>query len=197
MKEETKTTVRRELRIFIKSIAIGLPVIAIIAALILFLAPVMNAAYTVDVEYLDVETYYQNIPYPVRVEVPLSYRVIQSIGEEGWNIDLGSYVEAIVQIENNDTSPGTFICDFTFTTLNRGFVDRDRCYILPGEVGILSGMADISWGEDWNWYYYIKPGTKTVTETGYKQAALQLEVIKTRPEIRYKRVTVFNYIRNY
>jgi hypothetical protein len=152
-----------------RNIVIILAAVLVIAAIVVCVAPIMSASYTE--------------PYQVQVEKPVSYRVTESHGSEGWNIDLGAYAEAFVSIENTDTVPGTFVVDFAFTTLYRTYSDSDRVYVLPGEVKTLEGLADISWGEDWEWSKTITPGTKTVTETQY--------------QIRYKKVTVLDYLLNY
>jgi len=181
----------------LRNLVIGFAVLLVIALLIIWLAPVMTAAYTVSAPYQDTETYYVSEPYQALVEEPLAYTVSSSYKGGGWSIDLGCYAEAFVTVVNADTSPGTFVVDFTFPTLNQTYHDSDRAYIFPGESKTLTGTADIPCGQDWNWNYNMTPGTKTVTETQYQQVEHQRIVTKERAETRYKKVAVLDYLLNY
>jgi hypothetical protein len=202
-------------------IAIGFAVLLIIAFLIIWLAPVMTAAYTISVPYQDTETYYENEPYQdtetynvdepyqVQVEKNLTYSVTNSSASASWDLSRGCYAYASVTLLNTDTSPGTFTVSFTFPTLNRTYTDSDTGYIFPSESKTLTGIADTDCGEDWNWRYNVTPGTKMVTETQYKpvehqrlvtkyrQVEHQRLVTKERLETRYKKVAVLDYLVNY
>ena len=157
----------------------------------------MSAAYTVSVPYQDVETYYENEPYQVQVEAPLSYSVTYSSASNDWNLSQGCHVDASVSVKNVDTSPGTFKVNFTFTTLSNTYSDIDTAYVFPAEVKTLTGLADTSCGEDYIWNYSVTPGTKMVTDTQYKQVEHQRIVTKERLETRYKKVSVLDYLLNY
>jgi hypothetical protein len=154
-----------------RNIGIALAVLAVLGliAVVICLVPTINAAYTVSV------------PYEVTETKPLSYLVTRSEASANLSIEIGVYAQAFVAIENRDTVPGTFVVDFTFTTLNRSFRDSDRAYILPGESKTLRGVADISAGEDWNWSYDVTPATKTVVEE------------RERLETRQEKVTLLKY----
>lgn len=140
-------------------------ILVVIVALVAGLVPLVPAPYY----------------YETEVNMPLSYRITNEYATSNISLNLGVYVECFVSIENIDTVPGTFVVDFTVTTLNRTFTDDDRAYILPGEVKTLKGVADTDMGEDWGWGRHITPDTKAVTETITSQ----------------KRVTVFDYLLNY
>jgi len=160
-------------------------VIVLIVAIVICFIPLIQVSYSVDERYQATET------YPVQVDKPLNYRETRAYNGEKWNLSLGAYAECSVSIENIDTVPGTFVVDFTFTTLRRTFSDSDRAYILPGEVTTLKGLADIAMGEDWTWSRKITPATKTITETRER------EVWKTRPVMRYKKITMLEYLTSY
>jgi hypothetical protein len=113
----------------------------------------------------------------------LAYGVVRSYGQEGFGLSSGAVADAYVTLGNDDSVPGTFVVDFTFTTINRTFKDSARVYILPGEAKTVKGQADIALGEDWKWSHKVVPGTKTVTETRYRSE------IKYQPVTRYKTVT--------
>ncbi len=145
-------------------IFIGL-ILVVIVALVAGLAPLVPVPYY----------------YETEVNMPLSYRTTNEYAISNISLNQGVHVECFVSIENTDTVPGTFVVDFTVTTLNRTFTDDDRAYILPGEVITLKGVADTDMGEDWGWGRNITPDTKVVTETITSQ----------------ERVTVFDYLLNY
>lgn len=180
-----------------RNLIIGFGVLLIVALLIIWLAPVMTAAYTVSVPYQDTETYYVSEPYQAQVEKNLTYSVTNSSASNSWDLSRGCYAYASVTLLNTDTSPGTFVVRFAFPALNRTYTDSATGYIFPGQSKTLTGLADTDCGEDWNWNYDITPGTKTVTETQYQQVERQRIVTKDREETRYKKVAVLDYLLHY
>jgi len=96
---------------------------------------------------------------------PLSYVVASSTAENGFALGYGAVARAYVGITNKDVAPGTFTVSFTFAALNHTYHDKDAIYVLPGETRMAHGLADISWGEDYNWSYDVVTSTKPVRAT--------------------------------
>ncbi len=101
-----------------------------VGALAVCFAPLVEAAYTVTVEYEDIETYYETEPYEVQVTEPLDYEILQSYIDsdtftERHRLIIGGVVfqDEIVEVtfpigcvtlQNIDTVPGTFGINFSF-----------------------------------------------------------------------------------
>lgn len=114
-----------------KGIGIAVSVIILVAALVVCLVPLKTVAYTVMVDYEDIETYYEEEPY----QVPLDYEVIKSYTDtdsykERRQIVIGGVVlqDEVVEVfypigcvvlKNTANLSGTFNVQFTFYALDK------------------------------------------------------------------------------
>ena len=196
----------------IKKIVIG-TVVTLVALLIICLVPLKEVAYTVTVDYQDTETYYENVPYEetetYTEAVPLDYEVVKTSGY----IDNETPVVSVT-LRNTDTTSGTFNVHFTIKvscmTITQSainmwsteYVNDKGLYLEPEQTKTASYHADdVDIGTcDWSWNYTVT-GTKTTekqrTITKYNQVEKQRTVTKQRPETRYKKVTLLEYLIGY
>ncbi len=140
--------------------------------IILLLAVAAGVLYLVPVSVAD----QAQEAYQAQVERQVEYRVTDSSSSTGISLKKGAVANASVEIENTDTVPGTFSVDFTFTTLDGTFTDRDRVSILAGDKRSAKGQADIAAGQDWKFSYEVIPSTEIVTETRYKTVTKEKKV---------------------
>ena len=93
-----------------KKIVVGV-ILAIIAVVVCFV-PLKEVAYTVTVDYQDVETYYEDEPYEA-IETyyetePLSYEVVEAFAQVEETTPV-----AYVTLRNRDSVAGTFTVQLT------------------------------------------------------------------------------------
>ena len=133
------------------------------------------------------EAYTVQEPYQVAVDKDLSYRVINYYSEGG--LDGFNYVTyGKVNIENQDTTSGTFVVNCNFKTLYKTLTDSDRIFINPGDSKTATCKGDTSLGENVIFTYSITPGTKTVFETRYR------DVVKYRDKEVQELQTVYKTV---
>ena len=199
-----------------KKLIIALCVV-LIAALVVCLVPLKEVAYSITVDYADVETYYENEPYQVTEtyteDVPLSFEINAYIDEdvtyERHQIIIGDIVFqdeiveviiyiACVEVKNTDDVAGEFIVSFSgFEPMFGGYSLTRTLSLSPGQEETAECPAEAI---D-NWDYEVTPGTKEVeqerTVTQYRQVEEQRTVTKQRQETRYKKVTLLDYLLHY
>jgi len=202
-----------------KKIAIALGVIAVVVALVACLVPLKEVAYTVTIDYQDTETYYEDEPYEV-MEIcyePLEYQYL------GWGFGGGPHYKLM----NRGEVAGHFTVRLVLYTIGedkyldlvweypQGFpeeviesnfqksVIEEILYLKPKE----EGEVQWSWEElgvdpaetEYDGRWEVLPeevgGEKTVIR--YKQVQKQRTVTKQRPETRYKKVTLLDYLLHY
>ena len=193
-------------------------IILAIAALVACLVPLVNVAYTVTIEYQDTETYYEDEPYEVTetyIEaVPLDYRVTKfydrdDVLKERQRIVIGGIVfqdevvetpieVACVSVKNTDTVTGTFKVWFSVSEpMFEGLPSEVTLTLSPGQIKTAEYPAE----ELGDWTYTVTPSTKEIererTVTNYRQVEKQRIVTKQRPETRYKKVTLLDYLLHY
>ncbi len=168
---------------------IGVVVVIAVTAAILFAVPV-TVTYQEEETYVDKEPYTVQEPYQVQVEKDLQYNVVNAYQKGGLS-GLNWMTWGYVVLENSDTEPGTFIVNCNFRTLKRSFTDSDRVYILPGESKTATCEADTDYGEDVEFTYTVTPGTKTVTETRYREVTKYRDVQKTRTVTKTREVRLY------
>jgi len=183
-------------------------VVIAVLALVVCLVPLKTVAYTVMVDYEDIETYYENEPYEdietYTETIPLDYEVVES----------EAYIEGTtpvvsVAVQNTDSVSGIFTVFLSIRSNIWGeliyFLDYDEkeLYLEPGETGTATNRAnDVNVEEnDWSWSYDVTPGTKEVEKervvTKYRQVEKQRTVTRQRQETRYKKVTLLDYLLHY
>jgi len=200
-----------------KKAVISVGIAIVIAALVVCLPPLKTVAYTVMVDYEDIETYYDNEPYQITEnyteDVPLSFEadgyIKADIIEEHQQIIIGGIVfqdeiveveiqVACVDVENTDDIEGNFTVSFSGFEPMFGDPSLTRTFNLsPGQEETAECPAESI--DDWD--YEVTPGTKEVeqerTVTKYRQVEKQRTVISQRPETRYKKVTLLDYLLHY
>jgi len=198
-------------------IGIIIGAVIVTAALVVCLVPLKTVAYTVMIDYEDVETYYENEPYQVTEnyteDVPLSFEadgyVKEDTIEERQQIVIGDIVIqdeivevpieiAYVEVENTDNVAGEFVVFFSGFEPIFGEISLTTTLSLnPGQQKTAECPADSI--DDWS--YEVTPSTKEVEEertvTKYRQVEKQRTIIKQRQETRYKRVTLLDYFLHY
>jgi len=198
-------------------IGIIIGAVIVTAALVVCLVPLKTVAYTVMIDYEDVETYYENEPYQVTEnyteDVPLSFEadgyVKEDTIEERQQIVIGDIVIqdeivevpieiAYVEVENTDNVAGEFVVSFSGFEPIFGEISLTTTLSLnPGQQKTAECPADSI--DDWS--YEVTPSTKEVEEertvTKYRQVEKQRTIIKQRQETRYKRVTLLDYFLHY
>ena len=187
-------------------------VIIPIVALVVCFAPIKTAAYTVTVDYQDTETYYE--AELQEVTEPLKYQL-------GYGFGGGPHCSII----NRDSIAGYFdICcplyimdEDTWYDLRYEYgknIDIDvfkahsqvykiegRVYLEPGEKGeVKCSWDDIEGyhynsGDRYEGFWNIYP--EEITKTKPVQVEKQRTVTKQRPETRYKKVTLLDYLLHY
>ena len=198
-------------------IGIAVGIVIAIAALVVCLVPLKTVAYTVIIDYEDIETYYEDEPYEVTENytenVPLSFEangyVEEDVIYEHQQIIIGGIVFqdeivevpiyiACVNVENTDDVAGEFIISFSGFEPMFGEISLTTTLSLaPDEQETAECPADSI--DDWS--YEVTPSTKEVeaqrTVTKYRQVEKQRTIIKQRQETHYKRVTVLDYLLHY
>jgi hypothetical protein len=193
-------------------------IVFIVVAFIIWQAPLMQVPYTVMVDYEDTETYYEDEPYQATEtyieQVPLDFSsdgyVRTETMEEHQQIIIGDIViqDEIVEVEfdvakvdvmNIDDVVGDFVVSFSGFTPMFGEISLTRTLTLdPGELETAECPAESSI-DDWD--YEVAPDTKGVekerTVTKYERVEKQRTVTKQRPETRYKRVPILDYLLYY
>ena len=198
-------------------IGIAVGIVIAIAALVVCLVPLKTVAYTVIIDYEDIETYYEDEPYEVTENytenVPLSFEangyveedviyehqqiIISGIVFQDEIVEVPIYI-ACVNVENTDDVAGEFIISFSGFEPMFGEISLTTTLSLaPDEQETAECPADSI--DDWS--YEVTPSTKEVeaqrTVTKYRQVEKQRTIIKQRQETHYKRVTVLDYLLHY
>lgn len=195
-------------------------IIVIIAALVIWLVPLKTVPYTVMVDYEDIETYYENVAYNATEtyteDVPLSFEADSYVDEdviyEHHQIIIGGVVFqdeivevtiyiACVEVKNTDDVAGEFVVSFSglerFEPIFGGPSLTRTLSLSPGQEETAECPADSI--DDWN--YDVTPSTKGVekerTVTKYERVEKQRTVTRQRPETRYKKVTLLDYLLHY
>lgn len=162
------------------------------AALVICLVPLKEVAYTVAVDYEDIETYYEYEPYEdietFTETVPLDYEVVEAylssdIQWEGQGVVPPSIPVVPVccaQVRNIDTVPGTFDVHFSFVVnhisiaaasirfWSEEYEGREELYLKPGETKTVKhcfdevNLNELKRSDDFSWGYKITPDTKMV-----------------------------------
>lgn len=192
-------------------------IVVIVAALVIWLAPLKTVAYTVMVDYEDVETYYEDVAYNTTEtyteDVSLTFEANSYVDEdvtyEHHQIIIGGIVFqdeivevpiyiACVQVKNTDDVVGDFVVSFS------GFEPMFGEYSLTATLNLYAGQqktAECPADTINDWDYEVTPGTKEVegerTVTKYQQVEKQRTVTKQRQETRYKKVTLLDYLLHY
>jgi len=162
-------------------------ILAVILALAAFFAigNTVTIPSTAMITKVIQEAYTVQEPYQVAVDKDLSYRVTNYYSEGGF--DGFNYVTyGKVNIENQDTTSGTFVVNCNFKTLYKTLTDSDRIFINPGESKTATCKGDTSLGENVIFSYSITPGTKTVFETRYKDVTKYRDKKVQEPQTVYK-----------
>lgn len=207
-------------------IGITVGVVIAILALVVCLVPLKEAAYTVAVEYQDTETYYETEPLEYRELDSFTTEAVNDVRGHaamrgydlpdeivGWP-DFAVYVV----VQNLDDVPGTFEIRYTCVgTADKSAAEKYqwliqltpeeyqeldiKCYagsrelyLQPREVGVaICPQSGVNIGSDrvpwWSGGYEVIPPGKEVEK--------QRTVTKQRPETRYKKVTLLEYLIGY
>lgn len=198
-----------------KKVMISVGIVIAIAALVVCLVPLKEIAYSVTVDYEDIETYYEDEPYQdtetYTETVPLAYEVVKTEESVG-----GDSAVVSVVVQNQDSVAGTFTIDlnvvYVCTFITPGSIkltamvasDQQELHLEPSSRGTARYTADNPYlsncGFD-SWSYDVTPDAKVVekerTVTKYRQVEKQRTVTKQRQETRYKKVTLLDYLLHY
>lgn len=196
-------------------IAVGIAIAVL--ALVICLVPSKTVAYTVMVDYEDIETYYESVAYNTTEtyteDVPLEFRdsgyIRPETREEHHYIVIGGIViqDEIVEVDievakvdvmNLDSVAGDFTVTFSgFEPMFGDISLTTTLHLDPGEQETAECPAE---SID-NWSYEVTPDTKEVegerTVTKYEQVPKQRTVTRQRPETHYKKVTLLDYLLHY
>lgn len=180
-------------------------VIILILALVICLVPLKTVAYTVTVDYEDTETYYEDEPITeiyyetVNLQCAVTTRIV---GEEG-GIPSGQYL-IVVEITNTDTVSGNFSLNWLCLVPTGIGIPMEGLPYPPGRPELLAPGETMSQNRLNNapeiGDYSIETSTKTVENTrvvGTRQVEKQRTVTRQRQEIRYKKVTLLDYLLHY
>jgi hypothetical protein len=199
-----------------KKVMIGIGIVIAIA-LVVCLVPLKEVAYAVMVDYEDTEIYYEDEPYLANEtyieDMPLDFEAHDYIRtdtiKEHHQIIIGGIVfqdeivevpieVACVKVKNTDDIAGNFTVSFS------GFEPMFGELSLTTTLSLNTGqqkIAECPADSIDNWSYEITPSTKEVeaerTVTKYRQVEKQRIVTKQRQEIRYKKVTLLDYLLHY
>jgi len=195
-----------------KKIGIAVGVIILVAALVVCLVPLKTVAYTVMVDYQDTETYYEDELQ--EVTEPLEYQDL------GWGFSGGG---PHFKLMNRGEVAGHFTIRLILYTMEKDeyldlvweyphglpeevieskfekLVTEEVLYLEPREIG----EVDWSWEElaidpariEYDGRWQILPDEVTRVES--VQVEKQRTVTKQRPETRYKKVTLLDYLLHY
>jgi len=198
-----------------KTVIVSIVVVAMIAVVVC-LVPLKEVAYTVMVDYEDIETYYEDVPYEDTEtyieDVLLTFEadgyVKRVKGTETSSITIGGYTETItkegyldvacVAVTNTDTVAGIFKVSFDVARPTFGEITLKHSALLePGQTKVAECPADYLG----DWTYTVTPPTKGIeqgrTVTKYQQVERERTVTKQRQETRYKRVTLLEFLLRY
>lgn len=173
-------------------IAIGVFVLLVISALVISFAPLMDAAYTITIDYQDTETYYEDEPYEVidtyYETEPLDYEVVEAylstdIQWEGEGVvppSIPVVPLCCVTLRNIDTVPGIFDVHFSFEVSHisisaesirlwsEAYAGRKELYLKPNETKTVNhrfgevNLSELERSDDFSWGYKVTPATKTI-----------------------------------
>ena len=199
--------------------------IVVIAAILIFAVPFKTVSYTATERYqttesyTETETYYEKEPFttyetyterePYNKSIPIDY-IVTSKGSYSYFWSTG--FDVWVNIKNTDLKSGTFTVVFNLT-LQGGAKTTESAskYIAIGDTE----KVEVSYTGAWlsSYTYSITPPTKTVTEyrdvqktrevveyrdvEKTRDVPMQRTVWKDRPVIRYKKVSLFEYLTSY
>lgn len=192
-------------------------VIIAIVVLVVCLVPLKEVAYTVTVDYQDTETYYEDVPY----EVTETYTETVPVGIEILEHHLikedypppASFSMTFIRGKVKNTSDVTLASidvniwvDYQVEGLEGrvfhmpGSIDLEPAAFKPGEVREFDVLLQNGAKEDYG--ISVSTGTKTTVEkertvTKHGQVEKQRTVTKQRPETRYKKITLLDYLLYY
>ena len=133
--------------------------------------------YDEQVPYEETERYIETVPY--QEEIPLKFSSNEMSSESC--SDFGNYKKCYyINVNNLDTTGGTFKVDCKFETLNRNLYDSQTLFIQAGETKKFTCIADTDLGEDVKGSYIVTPSTKT--ETKYRDVERTKKIVKYRTE---------------
>lgn len=204
-----------------KKIVVSIAVVVAVALIVGFV-PLIEVPYPVTVQYQDTETYYVDEPYEETVEtrVPLEYQVvshgssvyvqfvtIMNRDEVGGHFTLRQTIYVIdrddwadVEWEGQQGSYVDYDSDSRFTRYDIA----ETIYLEPGEAGEvrydakeISGRTSEEIWVERKTGYEIVPDEKIVEETvvKYRQVERERTVTRERVETRYKKGSIFEYLR--
>ena len=191
-------------------------VIIPIVALVICFAPIKTAAYTVTVDYQDTETYYVNEPYEhsyTTKEKTLLWPDLETSHLEGKIDGRRQTIGIFAKYANTHDFP----IEASFVLLertDREICEGDECHTEKGEFKrVESSEFHAEPGETVSTKFYFEQERnifrhvrmepdpmyveKEVTTTEYRQVEKQRTVTKQRPETRYKKVTLLDYLLHY
>ena len=189
---------------------VGIPIGIIVAAALVFcLVPLKTVAYTVMVDYENTETYYENELREV-IE-PLEYQVAQYGGGGGPHYTLinrdsvAGYFDicCTLYIMDEDTYYDLSwqydrIPIDVFKQHSQQYILKDRVYLEPGEKGgVKWSWDDITSSDFYSYESFWEVSPEQVTKAKYVQVEKQRTVTKQRPETRYKKITLLDYLLHY
>lgn len=176
-----------------KKVAVSI-VIVVAIALIVGFVPIVDVPYSVLVQYQDTETYTETVPLAYQAE---SYATDDIVLQHWETIIPGlppmSGVKEIpikvasVDVRNTDVITGSFTVFFSgFSPMFSSDSLTVKLDLSPGQEKTASCPADSD--EIGDWSYSIRPGTKSVEK--------ERPVTRQRTETRYKKVSIFEYLRS-
>lgn len=196
-------------------------VIIAIVALVVCLVPLKEVAYTVTVDYQDIETYYEDEPYevtetytetvPVETQIRiLEYDLVREELPPPASFTM-THVYGKLKNESNVTLLSSDVSvwaeyeieGFEGRVFNMpGSIDLEPAAFKPDEVRNFSVLVRNDIREICNVSVDVLPEqTITVekqrTVTKYRQVEKQRTVTKQRPETRYKKITLLDYLLHY
>ena len=196
-------------------ISITVGVVIAVLALVAGFVPIIEVPYTKTVQYQDTETYsaieplsYEVVGFCKKEQRPGSSFVRSSVA---FSKDLDLIRKALTEsnkqvpvgyviVQNKDIIHGIFGVHITFYSQGKEFTHEETLKLSPDELETVKYYA--TWKTDmpftiainadrdeWSWEYKVTPDTKTVQK--------ERTVTKERPETRYKKVPVFEYLLHY
>lgn len=184
-----------------------------IAAIVIFALPFKTVSYTVIERYLTTETYPERVPTieieeywetePFDKPVPIDY-IVTSKGSYSYFWSTG--FDVWVNIKNADLKSGIFTVVFNLTLKGGAKTTKSASkYVAIGDtekVQVSYKGARLS-----SYTYSITPPTKIIIDyrqvkktrkvPGLQEEIKQRTVWKERPVIRYKNVSLFEYLTSY
>jgi hypothetical protein len=191
-----------------------IPIVIVVAiALIVCLVPLKDVAYAVTVDYEDAVTYYEEEPYEETETYykPLEYQLEeQPFGTHGWDSGLYFTLMNCSDIAGNFTFRMTTYCmegqipeDAIFSDSQITILEK-IIYLEPQET------VEVHWSSDetgmahatnfqcyLGWEILPEEVERERTVIKYRQVEKQRIVMRQRQEIRYKKVTLLDYLLHY